>query len=126
MTHIIQILPMSSVVQFFDTQLEAYQVRIWQSWNRSLGRWMLDIENQTLGMKSYGIVMNQGTDMLNQSGRLDLQALVLTNMSRIVGLEAEADTLGDALQLVYMDLDTYNEFILQGAIVGRDVYRVGV
>lgn len=125
MTHIIQILPTTSVVQFFDTQLETYNVRIWQSWNRSLGRWMLDIENQTLGMKSYGIVMNQGTDMLNQSGRLDLQALVLTNMSRIVGLEADADTLGDALVLVYMDLDTYNEFILQGAIVGREVYRVG-
>lgn len=118
------VLPTLSRVRFYDTELEGYQVTFWQSFNRSLNRWMLDVENKTLGKKVYGIVMNQGVDLLNASGHLDLQALVLTNVTGFNGLEADAENLGTELVLVYMDLQTYHDSLLDGAIVGRGVYRV--
>lgn len=118
------ILPTLSRVRFFDTQLEGYQVRLTQFFNITLQRWMLNVENKTLNTQSLGIVMNQGVDLLDASGDLNLQALVLTNNTNIVGHEADPSNLGTDLVLAYMDLETYQEFILDGALVGRSVYRV--
>ncbi len=117
-------IPLSNVINYRDIQLEGYQVRLWFAFNLTLNRWILDIENKTLETKSLSIVMNQGTDLLNSSGRLDLQSMVLINSTQIPGLEADEINIGNEIILMYMDLDTYQQFILKGAIGGRRVYRV--
>jgi len=125
MVTIITNVPIDSVINYRDIVIEDYQVRFFMAYNLSANRWMLNIDNQTLNRQAYSITMNQGTDMLNAHGYLDLQALVLLNVTSITGLEADAVNLGSDLLLVYMDMDTYHSTILDDAIGGRTVYRVG-
>jgi len=124
MNRFIQTIPLNSRVNFFETPIEGYQIKIFKWFDLTLSRWEMNIENLTLNQSLYGVVMNQGVDLLVAAGHLDLQAMVLVNLTPQIGLEASSTNLGTELILFYMDLETYDEIVLQGALFSREVYRV--
>jgi len=125
MKHISIEIPASTIVNFREVTIEDFQIRITVFYNLILKRWMMDIENISLGTKAYSLVMNQGLDILNANWRVGLQALVLTNITSVIGLEADANNLGTEIRMRYMDMETYRNSILDGALLSREVYRVG-
>ena len=110
MIEVITVPPLSS---FFETTLDGDAVRIDLSYSKSTGRYIMDVENKRLGRKSLGLPLNVGVDMLGASGRLGLQALVLVS-SPTPRLEASFDNFENGMQLVYMDIKTYNDIVLDG------------
>jgi len=109
----IELITIPSGSSFFETTLGGNAVRIDIYYSKSTGRYLMDVENKRLNRVSYGITLNVGVDLLGASGRLGLQSLVLVSFPS-PRLEASLDNFPQNMQLVYMDLDTYNEFVLEG------------
>jgi len=110
MIHIITIPENSS---FFETSLGGETVRIDLYYSKTSDRYLMDIENKRMKRKSVGLPVNVGVDLLESSGHLGLEALMLVSMPQPL-LEGSLSNYSEGLKLVYMDLATYSELVLQG------------
>ena len=110
----IEIIAIPEGSSFFELTLDGQSIKIDIYYSKSKDRFLMDIENRNLKRKSIGIVINTGLDLLSAAGRIGLQALVLLSTPK-AGFEAGIENfdLGN-LQLIYMDLETYDEIILLG------------
>lgn len=118
-----QVIPLQSTSQVFDVELDGYQVRMEIYYNDYLDRWIVDIENVSLGVSVNGIVMNVTIDLLDAAGTLDLQVLMLINLEGSLA-EADVTRLGTDFQLVYMDLETYINAFLNENVIARELFRL--
>lgn len=95
---------------------QVYAIRLY--YNLPSERWAMDIENNTTGEISNGIFVNTGEDILSSSGHLGLQALVPIAFP---GVEKPAtlDDFLNAVVLIYMTLDEYNNYRYGGQAIMR-------
>lgn len=96
---------------FFETNLDGESIIISMYYSKISDRYIMDIENKRLNRKTTGIQMNVGVDLLNQSGRIGLQALVLASAPK-PEFEASLINFEENLKLLYMDLITYDNMVL--------------
>ncbi len=109
----IEFISIPSGSSFFETVLDGDAIRIDLYYSRSEDRYKMDVENKRLKRVAVGLAVNVGVDLLALAGRLGLQALVLVSMPQ-PRLEGSLSNFASSLQLAYMDLQTYNEIVLQG------------
>ena len=118
-----QIIPLEPISQVFDVTLDGYQVRIEIFWLEDLQRWQANIQNVSLGYTVYGVALNVSIDLLAAAGQLDLQVLMLIDVTGDL-TEATANSLGSDHILVYVDLATYIEAFFDSSVIIRQLFRV--
>lgn len=112
----IQIIEIPDNSSFFETSLGGETVRFDLYYSKTLDRYLMDVENKRLARKAVGLAVNTGVDLLTLAGHLGLEALMLISMPQPLLDGTLINVSSKATKLVYMDLQTYSEIVLQGGI----------
>lgn len=106
---------LNKLSNYFETDVDGSRIKITYYYSQVADRWIMDVENKRLDRKIEGVVMNVGVDLLATAGFLGLQALVLISFPE-PRKEASFENFSESVRFAYMDLETYNDILLDGEV----------
>lgn len=102
----------------YNIELDGEDINLRIFYDRTVARWVMDIENVRLDRRVFGIVMNTGADLLSGAGKLGLQVLTPVSMPE-PNLEADIDNFPGNIRLIYMTFEEYDLYRYSGRGVKR-------